>query len=194
MGDLVVLRHGETEWSAQGRHTGTTDIPLTPRGEQQARDVGALLRDRKPVLVLSSPLKRARETARLAGFPIDSDDQLDPDLVEWDYGAYEGITTPEIREVRPGWYLWTDGVPPGEDHPGEDAAAVGARVDRVLARVRPALEHGDVLLIGHGHTLRVLIARYLGLAPEQGGLFLLGTAGHAILTQEHGRPALGELV
>jgi probable phosphoglycerate mutase len=188
MAELLIVRHGETEWSHDGRHTGRTDIELTAAGERQARDIVPLLAGRRIAHALVSPYKRARRTAELAGL---SDYDIDPDLVEWDYGGYEGITTARIQESRPGWRLWRDGVIPGDDqHPCESVADVGERCDRVLARVRPWLGRddgsaGDVVLVGHGHALRVLTARWLGLPPEQGALFRLDTATVSTLGFEH---------
>ncbi|WP_040905597.1 histidine phosphatase family protein, partial [Streptomyces griseoflavus] len=153
MGDLLLARHGETEWSRAGRHTGRTDLPLTPDGEAQARSLAPLLAGRTFGLVLTSPLVRARRTAELAGL---TGALPEPDLREWDYGAYEGIGTADIVRSRPGWDLWTDGVPPGREFPGESPEQVGERADRVLSRLAGALEEGDVLLVAHGHLLRVL--------------------------------------
>lgn len=189
MGDLLLARHGETEWSRSGRHTGRTDLPLTPHGEEQARSLAPLLAERAFALVLTSPLERARRTAELAGL---TGAEPDPDLREWDYGAYEGVTTATIRAGRPDWDLWTDGVPPGPELPGEAPAQVGARADRVLARVARALEEGDVLLVAHGHLLRVLTARRLGLSPAEGRLFRLETGTLSRLSLEHGRPVIAE--
>ena len=175
MPEIVLVRHGETEWSRDGKHTGHTDVPLTDVGRQQATALGGSLRDRHFVLVLTSPLSRALETGRLAGLG-DLAEQRD-DLREWDYGAYEGRTTPEIREARPGWTLWTDGVPGGETE-----AEVGARADRIIAELRAT--GGDAAVFGHGHMLRVLAARWLGLEPVEGGLFALDTATISILGYE----------
>ncbi|RLV08599.1 histidine phosphatase family protein [Streptomyces griseocarneus] len=189
MSELLLVRHGETEWSRDGRHTGLTDIPLTERGEQQAEALRPLLAGRRIALTLASPLKRALRTAELAGL----DPEPEPDLLEWDYGGYEGITTAEIHRTRPDWYLWDDGVIPGPAaHPGESIAQVGARADRVLARVAPLLREdgGDVALVAHGHFLRVLTARRLGLPPAAGALFRLDTATVSRIGTEHGRPAL----
>jgi len=162
--EVVLVRHGETEWSRSGKHTGRTDVPLAEQGEQDARAVGAALRGRQFALVLTSPLRRAVETCRLAGF---GDAVVEnPDLQEWDYGAYEGRTTPEIREEQPGWTVWRDGVPGGET-----VAEVGERADRVIAEARSV--DGDVLLFAHGHLLRILAARWLGLEPVGGRLFAL---------------------
>ncbi|MFD8144800.1 histidine phosphatase family protein [Streptomyces sp. NPDC059708] len=190
MSDLLLVRHGETAWSANGRHTGLTDVPLTARGADEALSLAPYFRDRNPALVLTSPLSRAVATAELAGL---TDGVPDPDLHEWDYGGYEGITTVEIQRTRPDWSLWTDGVPPGDArHPGEDAAQVGARADRVLARVAEVLraDKGDVVLVAHGHFLRVLTARYLGLPPQEGRLFLLRTGTVSELSTEHGLPVI----
>ncbi|KND24673.1 histidine phosphatase family protein [Streptomyces acidiscabies] len=190
MGDLFLVRHGETEWSASGRHTSWTDLPLTDQGEQQAKSLTPLLADRTFSLALTSPLARAVRTAELAGITGAS---AEPDLHEWDYGGYEGITTVEIHETRPDWYLWTDGVPPGpEGHPGESPEEIGARADRVLARVVPALEEGDVVLVAHAHFLRVLTARRLGLPASEGRLFQLATGTVSRLSMEHGWPAIAE--
>ena len=167
MPEIVLIRHGETEWSRDGRHTGRTDIPLTDAGRRQAALVGEWLAGRTFARVLTSPLGRALETCRLAGFG----DRAEPreELLEWDYGEYEGLTTPQIRERRPDWYLWRDGCPGGES-----AADVGRRVDSVVAELREA--DGDVALFAHGHVLRVLTARWLELGPDKGALFALATA------------------
>ena len=186
MGELILVRHGETEWSRDGRHTGRTDVPLTSRGEEEARLLGPTLARRSLARVLVSPAIRARRTAELAGLP---GVEIEPNLSEWDYGGYEGRTTPQIREERPGWYLWRDGVIPGDtDHPGETVLQVGARVDSVLQRIR--LEDGDVALVAHGHVLRVLAARWLGLEPADGRLFKLATGTISLLGTEHGFPAV----
>ncbi|MCX5379807.1 histidine phosphatase family protein [Streptomyces sp. NBC_00091] len=190
MSDLLLVRHGETAWSANGRHTGLTDVPLTARGVEEALSLAPYFRDRRPALVLTSPLSRAVATAELAGL---SEGVPDPDLHEWDYGGYEGITTAEIKQTRPDWSLWTDGVPAGDaHHPGESAAQVGARADRVLARAGKVLraDGGDVVLVAHGHFLRVLTARYLGLDPQDGRLFLLRTGTVSVLSTEHGLPVV----
>ncbi|GHB54244.1 phosphatase [Streptomyces cirratus] len=186
----MLVRHGETAWSATGRHTGLTDVPLTATGVEEAISLAPFFRDRRPALVLTSPLRRAVATAELAGL---IDGITDPDLHEWDYGGYEGITTAEIRRTRPDWSLWTDGVPPGDaEHPGEDAEQVGARADRALARVDKVLreDRGDAVVVAHGHFLRVLTARYLGLAPQEGRLFLLRTGTLGVLSTEHGLPVV----
>jgi len=177
----VLVRHGETEWSRAGRHTGRTDVPLTEHGRGQAVAVGEELRARGFALVLSSPLGRALETCRLAGFGGRAEQR--DELMEWDYGAYEGRTTSEIREERPGWTLWRDGVPDGET-----VEQVGVRVDRVLDEVRSA--DGDVLLFAHGHVLRVLTARWLGLDPDAGRLFALDPATLSTLGYERETPVL----
>ncbi|WP_081236364.1 histidine phosphatase family protein [Streptomyces viridosporus] len=189
MGDLLLARHGETEWSRAGRHTGRTDLPLTPSGEAQAKALVPLLAGRTFALVLTSPLVRARRTAELAGL---AGAVPEADLREWDYGGYEGVTTADIRRTRPDWDLWTDGVPPGPDLPGESVEQVGERADRVLARVAGALGGGDVLLVAHGHLLRVLTARRLGLPPVEGRLFRLETGTLNRLSLEHGRPVIAE--
>ncbi|MBB5082386.1 histidine phosphatase family protein [Nonomuraea endophytica] len=186
MRELLLLRHGETEWSKNGRHTGRTDLPLTTHGEGQAAALAPLVKGNGFDLVLVSPAQRARRTAELAGL---TDYEVDPDLWEWDYGGYEGITTATIRETRPGWYLWRDGVIPGDaEHPGESAAQVGARADRVIARAKAA--DGEVALVAHGHFLRVLAARWLGLPPEDGRLFRLDTGTYSKLGFEHAEPVV----
>ncbi|GAA3712859.1 histidine phosphatase family protein [Streptomyces tremellae] len=190
MGELILVRHGETEWTLSGQHTGNTDIPLTARGEDQARAVAPLLADRAVGLVLVSPLGRTERTAQLAGL---TDYRVSTDLHEWDYGGYEGVTTDEIHRERPDWYLWTDGVVPGDAaHPGESPEQVGARADRVLAEVRKARAEtdDDVVLVSHGHFLRVLTARHLGLAPADGRLFKLETGTVSRLGTEHDRPVI----
>jgi probable phosphoglycerate mutase len=182
MGELILVRHGETEWARDGRHTGRTDVPLTPRGEEQARSLAPLLAEREIVLTLVSPAQRARRTAELSGL---TGTETDDRLWEWDYGAYEGRTTPQIGEERPGWYLWRDGVVGGET-----VEQVGARVDGVLDRVRPSLAEGDVALVAHGHVLRVLTARWLGLPPAGGRLFRLDTGTLSTLGTEHDQPVI----
>jgi len=190
MGDLILLRHGETEWSRAGRHTGRTDIPLTPRGEQAAAALAPLLAGRDYTAVLTSPARRAVRTAELALGPAASAARPDQDLWEWDYGGYEGMTTQQIQQRHPGWYLWRDGVAGGEDHPGETIGQVGERTDRVLARVRPPLREGDVVLVAHGHVLRVLTARWLELPPADGKLFRLDTGTMSTLGAEHDEPVI----
>ncbi|PYY35327.1 histidine phosphatase family protein [Curtobacterium sp. MCJR17_055] len=186
-GELVLVRHGETEWSKSGQHTGRTDIPLTANGEAQAERAARYLADREFALALSSPLTRARETARIIGV----DPELDEDLYEWDYGAYEGLTTPQIKVQRHGpWDLWTDGVPAG-DTPGENAAEVRVRVERVINRARPVLAEGhDAIVVAHGHVLRALGAAWIRLAPQDGAVLKLGTATVSTLGYEHGRPVI----
>jgi probable phosphoglycerate mutase len=173
-----LARHGETAWTVSRQHTGRTDLPLTERGEGNARRLGGRLAGLTFARVFTSPLRRARRTCELAGFADGA--VVDPDLAEWDYGAYEGKTTAEIRAGRPGWDLFRDGAPGGED-----AAAVGARADRVIARVRQV--GGDVLLFSSAHFLRVLAARWLGLEPAAGRYFLLGTAALSVVGYEHDR-------
>jgi broad specificity phosphatase PhoE len=188
MGDLILLRHGETEWSASGAHTGRTDIPLTARGEAVAGALAPALARRQFHAVFTSPARRAMRTAELAGL---HNAKPDPDLWEWDYGGYEGLTTPQIQAERPGWYLWRDGVVPGDAaHPGETVAQVGLRADAVLARVEPLLAEGDVALVAHGHILRVLTARWLRLDPDDGRLFRLDTGTFSALCTEHGYPVI----
>ena len=182
MTEIVLVRHGETQWSASGRHTGRTDVALTAQGERQAKAVVPVIEGRDFALVLSSPLQRASRTAEIAGFP---DAELDPDLQEWDYGAYEGLTTAEIRERRPGWFLWRDGVPGGET-----LHDVGDRADRVIARIRRSLEDGDVAVFAHGHLLRVLGARWVGLDPSCGAHLALDTATVSVLGFEHAEPVI----
>lgn len=179
MGEILLIRHGETTWSASHRHTSYTDLELTPDGERQAKALGVMLAGRRFVRVLSSPRQRALRTAHLAGLHVDA---ADPDLAEWNYGEYEGITTADIHEDHPHWNLWTDGSPGGES-----PAQVGERLDRVLARVAPLLDRGNVALVGHGHSLRVLGARWIGLPPSAGGLLRLDTTTVSVLGHEHGR-------
>lgn len=173
---VYLVRHGETAWSLSGQHTGLSDIPLTERGERNARSLGERLRGRNFSRVYASPLQRARRTCELAGFGDKT--AVDPDLVEWNYGAYDGKRTAEIRAHEPNWDLFRDGCPGGEK-----AAEIGARADRVLHRLRAA--DGDVLVFSHGHFLRVLAARWLGLEATAGRLFTLSTATLSILGYEH---------
>jgi broad specificity phosphatase PhoE len=173
--EIVLARHGETEWSRDLRHTGRTDIPLTDKGRRQAEVLRHALAERSFARVVSSPLGRALETCRLAG--LGEQAELSDDLLEWDYGEYEGITTAQIREERPGWYLWRDGCPGGET-----AAEVGRRVDRVVDALDGA--DGDAIVFAHGHVLRVLTARWLGLGPEKGALFKLDTGTLSVLGYE----------
>jgi len=188
MGQLILLRHGETEWSRDLRHTGRTDVPLTAAGEAAAAALAPALAAWKVCATFTSPARRAVLTAALAGL---GNATIDPDLQEWDYGGYEGRTTAEIRAERPGWYLWRDGVIPGDaDHPGETIDQVAARADAVLARVTPLLADGDVALVSHGHLLRVLTARWLRLEPAAGRLFRLDTGTLSTLGTEHGEPVI----
>ena len=180
--EIVLVRHGQTEWSAVGRHTSRTDLPLTTEGERQASALAPVLAGRSFIGVISSPRRRALSTAALAGLPVPATDE---DLVEWDYGDYEGITSAQIRAGRPDWDLWRDGCPGGES-----PEQVGARLDRVLARARTLLADGDVALIGHGHALRVAGARWIGLPVAAGGLLTLDTATLSTLGYEHERPVL----
>lgn len=181
MSALVVVRHGETEWSANSRHTSRTDLPLTASGRDRAALLAPLLAKRSFTLVLCSPLRRALETCELAGLRERA--RLDDDLREWSYGDYEGLTTPQIREQRPGWDLWHDGCPGGES-----PAQVAARADRVLERVRAA--GGDVVAFAHGHILRVLAARWIELGPEGGARLVLGAGHYGVLGREHAYSAL----
>lgn len=175
-GELWLIRHGETEWSLSGAHTGRTDLPLTDHGRKQAEAIRQELGGRKFSLVLTSPLERARETCELAGYGDWA--QLEPNLHEWDYGGYEGRTTAQIRQENPHWSLWKDGVPNGET-----IEQVGARADSVISRAAPA--GGDVALFAHGHILRILTARWLGQNPRDGRLYALGTASLSTLGYEH---------
>ena len=177
---LFVVRHGETEWSLSGQHTGRTDVPLTDAGRERAKQVGAFLAGRSFSLVLTSPLSRARDTAALAGF---SDARVDDDLREWDYGDYEGLKTLDIRKERPGWFLWDDGVPNGET-----IDEVAARADRVIERVRDV--DGDVVAFAHGHILRVLASRWIDQPPAFGRHLILSPATLSILGYEREAPAL----
>jgi probable phosphoglycerate mutase len=179
--DVVLVRHGETAWSLSGQHTGSTDIPLTPGGEEAARRLAPLLSSLPFAQVLTSPLQRARRTCELAGFADQA--SIDADLVEWDYGAYEGITSEQIHRDAPGWQVFTDGCPQGES-----PEQVGARVDRLLVRLRGAA--GPSLLFAHGHLLRVLVARWIDLPPQEGRRFLLDTATLNVLSHYRGTPAL----
>jgi broad specificity phosphatase PhoE len=173
---IYLARHGETAWSLSGQHTGLTDLPLTKRGEQNARSLGQRLVGLNLGKVFTSPLRRAAKTCELAGFGAVA--EVDRDLLEWDYGQYEGRRTAEIHAERPDWQLFRDGCPGGES-PNQ----VGARADRVLSRLRSA--QGDVLLFSSGHFLRVLAARWLGLEPAAGRFFLLSTASLSAVGYEH---------
>lgn len=173
--EIWLIRHGETAWSLSGQHTGRTDLPLTAEGERHAQDLGRYLAGRRFALVLSSPLQRARKTCELAGYGGAA--QLDADLCEWDYGAYEGRTSEQIQENVPGWTIWTSPVPEGET------------IDEVAVRARHVIERankagGDVALFAHGHVLRILTACWLGLPPADGKLFALGTASIGVLGYE----------
>ncbi len=197
--EVVLVRHGETEWTITGQHTGFTDIPLTERGRDQARRLQHSLAGRHFSRVLSSPLIRALETCRLAG--LDDAVETTDDLLEWDYGDYEGRTTVEIRKKRRQWSLWLDGAPGGES-----AASVGTRVDRIIEEIRDGASPGgrgaavvpeprgagtgDVALFAHGHVLRVLAARWLGLPPGEGRLFALHPATVSVLGYERETPVI----
>ena len=175
--EVWVARHGETEWSRTGRHTGRTDIPLTEAGRREAEGLRRAFGGRRFALVLSSPLSRALDTCRIAGYgdeAITSDD-----LLEWDYGAVEGRTSAEVAAGNPGWTIWTGALPRGET-----IEQVAARADRVIARAATA--GGDVLLFAHGHIIRILTARWLGLGPRDGRLFALSTASLGVLGEESG--------
>jgi broad specificity phosphatase PhoE len=180
VGDLWLARHGATEWSLAGRHTSTTDLPLLPEGEESARALGPRLGGHDFELVLTSPRQRARRTAELAGFATA---EVDDDLVEWDYGDYEGITTDEIRESVPGWTIWTHPCPGGEG-----AEQVSERLDRVIGRCRE--RSGDCLLFAHGHCLRALAARWLGLPVSEGRLLKLDTGTISVLGHEREEPVV----
>jgi len=185
-GQILVVRHGQTEWSLSGQHTGVTDLPLLPEGEDQARALRTSLAGRSFAQIWVSPRLRARRTAELAGL---SATRVDDDLVEMDYGGYEGRTTAEISaELGRPWSVWVDRGPAGA--PGESPADVGVRVDRVLDQARPFLADGDVALVAHGHVLRILTARWLGLPPENGALFALPAGSFGVLGFEHDRPVL----
>ncbi|MGH9079663.1 MAG: histidine phosphatase family protein [Acidimicrobiales bacterium] len=177
----LLLRHGETEWSRDGRHSGRTDLLLLPEGEDQARALATRLAPYRTATVLTSPLRRARDTCELAGLGRDA--VADPDLCEWDYGSYDGLTTAEIRFERPGWDLFDDGTPDGED-----AADVGRRADRVIARIRST--PGDVVCVAHAHVLRVLGARWIGLEPTGGRHFRLAPCSISELGWERQVPVI----
>ena len=189
MAELVLIRHGETAWSRTGQYGGRTDLPLTAAGAAAALALAPVLGGRPLVATFSSPLSRAVRAAQLAGL---LDVRHDPDLLEWDYGGYEGLTQEQIRAAKPGWDLWRDGVVPGgEGHPGETLAQVAARADAILDRVRPLLRDGDVAIIGHGHLQRVLAARWLGLDPS--GARMLShphTGTLSSLGYEHEQPVI----
>ena len=181
---VYLPRHGETEWSLSGQHTGLTDLPLTRRGECNARRLGERLKGLEFARVFTSPLQRAKRTCELAGFG--SRAEVDCDLVEWNYGEYEGLRTADIRATRPDWEMFRDGFPGGESFD-----QIAARADRVVGRVRSI--DGAVLLFSSGHFLRVLAARWLGLKPQDARHFLLGTASLSSLTYEHNasQPVIG---
>ncbi len=179
--ETVLVRHAETEWSRDGRHTGRTDVPLTERGRAAARSLAGRLAGHRFALVLVSPLQRARETCELCGLGAQA--TPDADLLEWDYGEYEGLTSAEVHAMRPGWSLWRDGCPGGET-----PAQVGARADRVIAELRAS--EGDVAVFSHGHMLRVLGARWIALEPAEGGRLGLSTAAICILGYERGAAIL----
>ena len=178
---IYLIRHGETEWALNGRHTGNTDIPLTENGRTVARQLAPVLAKVAFDLVLTSPLQRARETCELAGLGAQA--QVDTDLVEWNYGEYEGLTPQQIRAGNPDWLVFRDGCPGGES-----PEQIGARVDRVIARARAC--QGNVALFAHGHCLRVLGARWIGLPASGGCHFLLDTATLCVLSEYHGNPAI----
>ena len=178
---IAVVRHGQTEWSLNGRHTGTTDIPLTDEGRAEARASAPLVQAMPIDRIVCSPLQRARETCALLGLGLEP--TIDPDLVEWNYGVYEGITTKEIRETVPDWTVWFGGCPDGET-PDQ----VATRVDRVIATAREA--GGTTLVVAHGHVLRVLTARWLGLGPQDGRFFRLDTATVSLLGWERETPVV----
>jgi probable phosphoglycerate mutase len=185
---LVLVRHGETEWSATGRHTGLTDVDLTKTGERQARSLAPVLAAYRECPTWSSPLQRARRTAELAGLRQVS---VDRDLLEWDYGAYEGLTTPQIRAggAGAGWTVFSDGVVPGET-PGESLQQVAARARRVLARARTVLSSSDLVLVGHGHALRVLAACWVDAEPAFGARLILSAGSVSVLGDEHDVPGI----
>jgi probable phosphoglycerate mutase len=177
---LWIVRHGETTWSRDGLHTSVTDLELTPNGVEAARSIGERLAGLEFAMVLTSPRRRARQTAELVGYP---DAVVEEDLAEWAYGEYEGVSTAEIRKTVPGWTIWTHGAPGGET-----ARDVAERLDRVIARVRTT--DGDVLVFGHSHALRALTARWLGLDVTDGRLFRLDTATVSVLGYERETPVI----
>jgi broad specificity phosphatase PhoE len=179
--EVVLVRHAETEWSVNGRHTGLTDLPLTEHGREIARALAPRLAARRFELVLVSPARRARETCELCG--LGEGAVVYDELHEWDYGDYEGLTTAQILQRRPGWSLWRDGCPNGES-----AAMVGARADSVIERLREGA--GDAAAFSHGHMLRVLGARWIELSPEHGARLMLATGALSTLGHEHGQAAL----
>ena len=181
---VYLARHGETAWTLTGRHTGRTDVPLTAAGERRARGAGRMLaelrEDTPTAVVLTSPRSRASRTAELAGLTVD---EVTEDLAEWDYGDYEGLTTPQIRQTVPEWTVWTHPCPGGET-----ADQVGTRAAKVIERARMALPGGDVILVGHGHFSRVLVATWIGLPPTAGVHFGLDAGGITVLGDERGVP------
>lgn len=186
-GRLLLVRHGKTEWSENGRHTGTTDLPLLPQGEEDARRLGERLGAYEIGLAVTSPLTRARHTAELAGY---GDAEVDEDLREWDYGGYEGRTTADIREeLGYAWTVFKDGVVPG-DSPGETAEEVAARTSRVLQRIAPVLRDRDVALFGHGHTLRILAATFLRQDARFGAHLVLDAGALCVLAVEREQPVI----
>jgi probable phosphoglycerate mutase len=187
MSQVVLLRHGETEWSVERRHTGRTDLPLTELGEDQARHAARLVAELPFALVLVSPLERARRTAELAGL---RDLVVDDRLVEWDYGGYEGLTTAEIRQqAGPDWSIWTATIPRGTT-PGESLDDVAVRAKGALQRISEALEDGDVAVVAHGHLLRVLTACWLDQPPSGGADLALDAGSVSVLGDEHGHPVV----
>jgi probable phosphoglycerate mutase len=187
-GNIYLFRHGETEWSLSGQHTGTTDLPLLPEGEKAARELAEIISDHPFERVLVSPLQRARRTAELAGL---GDFEVEPLLTEWDYGAYEGITTLDIstRLGRP-WEVFRDGVSPG-DTPGESVEEVSARAQQVIDKVWPSLASGDVAIFGHGHALRILTATYLGLDPRFAQHLVMDPGSMSVLTHHRATRCIG---
>jgi len=181
MGDVCAVRHGETKWSLSGQHTGLTDIPLTENGRRLAAELAPTLTAHRFAAVFVSPLSRARETCRLAGFGDVA--QIEPDLIEWNYGEYEGLTTAQIQAKQPGWMIFRDGAPGGES-----PKDVAARVDRLIVRIRKIA--GDVAIFSHGHILRVFAARWIGLPPEAGCHFLLNTGTVCVLGHYRDEPAI----
>lgn len=179
---LWLIRHGQTEWSRDGKHTGVTDLPLTELGEKEARAIAPMIASLDPVLVLSSPRQRARTTAELAGLHVD---EITDDLAEWNYGRYEGLTSAEIHESDPGWTIFNSGAPGGETE-----ADVTTRADRVLSRAAAALDDGNVVLVSHGHFSRVLGARWIGLPARAGENLLLSEAAPCVLGADKGLPVI----
>jgi probable phosphoglycerate mutase len=189
VGELILIRHGQTEWSVSGRHAGRTDVPLTDAGEAAAKALAPRPARRAFAAVFSSPLSRAMRTAQLAGL---TGARPDPGLTEWDYGGYEGLTAAQLRQTRPGWDLWRDGVVSGDaDHPGERLDQVAARTDTVLERIRPLMNDGDVAVVAHGHLARVLAARRPGLDASAGRLLGHPHPGSlGFLRTEDGQPLI----